>query len=328
MSSSDSSEEMYENPALEDDDAFRDAVKAAVGVSLADMMEGDETYGQPRYEYKMATTHDIVQVKRSEAAAKRIQQARAWDDMFQSLRTYVVNADDSLQTTRVLDSLRAFDCLRTYVLVPDNGLRTTYILDSLRADLKFMRRVEPYVYEGLYEEEITRDLAGYQAGCTYYTLALQPDWLYRPIELEKLTTLLPVLQVGEASADGLLNNTDDVRAAVQAMGVLANQLRKAYKTLHSEMACWFDGGDANAAVWIDLSRKRCEGIRMLAQKMIDFAEQLYQECEWHRRHGETVYDNGLPRLEIYLRKVTKTAVFTHLDLEREAERKHENGGPY
>ncbi|KAK5745117.1 hypothetical protein LTR17_001568 [Elasticomyces elasticus] len=313
MSSSEP-DDVYDNPALDEEGALRAAKKPRGGIALTDMMQEEEDLGVVRIDYTMATEDDMADVKLIDEAIRERRQATRWDEMFQSLRT-----------------LRVFDCLRTCVLVADDTLRTTYVLDSLRADLSFMERVEPFVCEGLYEEEITRDLAGYQVGCTYYTLALNREWLCRPVKRKALLSQLPLLRVGEASADGLLNNADDVKAATKAVRALADRLREAYKTLRDEMSAWFKGRAADELLWIDLGKKRCRAIQRLAQKIISLAEQVYQDCEWYVRHGEvdqTHFEERRPNLECYLRKVTKMAIFTLLDSEREAERKYENGGPY
>ncbi|KAK5724976.1 hypothetical protein LTR17_013361 [Elasticomyces elasticus] len=45
--SSPRSDDVYDNPALDEEGAFRDAEKASGGFTLTDMMEGEERYGEP-----------------------------------------------------------------------------------------------------------------------------------------------------------------------------------------------------------------------------------------------------------------------------------------
>ncbi|KAK3620588.1 hypothetical protein LTR56_018217 [Elasticomyces elasticus] len=300
MSSSEP-DDVYDNPAFDEEGAFRAAKKPRGGIALADMMQEEEDLGVVRIDYTMATEDDMADVKLIDAAIRERRQATRRDEMFQSLCGYVLDADDSLQPSS--------------------------ILGSLRADLDFMGRVEPYVCEGIYEEELSRGLAGYQAGYTMYTLALHPELRYEPVEGENLLSLLPMLKINGTSADGLLKDTTDVLNASQAALDLVNQLQKAYKSLHKEMTEWLE---TNTIVRIDLAAKRCRAIGRTAEKVIRVAEQLYQDYEQYEKRGEidaTQLDR-LPQLEAYLHEVNKVAVFIHLDTEREAERKHENGGPY
>ncbi|KAK3622256.1 hypothetical protein LTR56_022304 [Elasticomyces elasticus] len=296
--SSPRSDDVYDNPALDEEGAFRAAEKPRGGIAMADMMQEEEDFGDVRIDHTMATEEDMADVRLIDAAVRENRQATRWDDMFQSLRTYVLVADD--------------------------GRRTTYVLDSLRADLSFMERVEPYVCEGIHEEDLSRGLAGYQADYTIYTLALHPEWRYEPVEGENLLSLLPMLKINEQSADGLLKDNTDVLNASQAALDVVNQLQKAYKSLHKEMTEWME---TNAIVRIDLAAKRCRAIGRTAEKVIRVAEQLYQDYEQYEKRGEidaTQLDR-LPQLEAYLREVTKVAVFIHLDTERERERRYENG---
>ncbi|KAK5697379.1 hypothetical protein LTR97_007517 [Elasticomyces elasticus] len=292
------SDDVYDNPALDDEQAFRDAEKPSGGFALTDVLEGEERWGPVHIDFTPATAEDMAAVRLSDAASKELQQARVWDDTFQNLCGYVLDADDSLQTPS--------------------------ILGSLRADLEFTGRVEPYVCEGIYEEDLSRGLAGYQAGYTIYTLALHPELRYEPVEGENLLSLLPMLKINEQSADGLLKDNADVLNASQAALDVVNQLQKAYKSLHKEMTEWME---TNAIVRIDLATKRCRAIGRTAEKVIRVAEQLYQDYEQYEKRGEidaTQLDR-LPQLEAYLREVTKVAVFIHLDTERERERRYENG---
>ncbi|TKA75678.1 hypothetical protein B0A55_03191 [Friedmanniomyces simplex] len=295
-------DDAYENPAFDNDEVFRDTEQPHAGVSLGLMMRAEEEYGEPRIDERSASPDVLAAIAAAEqdgmAAIAEAQQAESWDDAMENLRTYVRGQDDEMETTA--------------------------ILDSLRADVEFMGRIEPYVSEGLHAEEITRDLLGYQTGYTMYTLALRPDWLVEPAAQQDLWQILPTLRRGDSSADDGLDTHGEARTALLATWALVEDLRSTYDALHFQMT-------EDAAVdWIDMAYERCIGTQNRAQRIIRLAERLAQQYERHSRYGEVDQDattGSLQRIEEYLHNVTKMAVFVLMDGMREAERQRANGGP-
>ncbi|KAK0336335.1 hypothetical protein LTR91_000865 [Friedmanniomyces endolithicus] len=276
----------YENPALEQDAAFRSPEQPRAGISLVDLVEGAERFGDPLVEEQSPSLGEIVQ-------------------------TADLNA--------VMKSIHA--CVRGEVGV----IGTTTVVDSLRADGVFIDRIKPYVCEDLDAMNLTYNLLGYQAGHTVYTLALHKNitgWLPTSLTQQDFQHILPILPIGRrAIVSNGQNNRARARAALWAM---VEDLCLTYEGL------WLYMIHEKDTDRIDITGVKGIAIHEKAKKIIRVAEQLAGD---YRRYSgdDEVQEVGawgpLPRLQDYLRDVTKAAVFALVDGVRERKRRAKNGGP-
>ncbi|KAK1063492.1 hypothetical protein LTR33_012273 [Friedmanniomyces endolithicus] len=276
----------YENPALEQDAAFRSPEQPRAGISLVDLVEGAERFGDPLVEEQSPSLGEIVQ-------------------------TADLNA--------VMKSIHA--CVRGEVGV----IGTTTVVDSLRADGVFIDRIKPYVCEDLDAMNLTYNLLGYQAGHTVYTLALHKNitgWLPTSLTQQDFQHILPILPIGRrAIVSNGQNNRARARAALWAM---VEDLCLTYEGL------WLYMIHEKDTDRIDITGVKGIAIHEKAKKIIRVAEQLagdYRRYSGDDELQEVGAWGPLPRLQDYLRDVTKAAVFALVDGVRERKRRAKNGGP-
>ncbi|KAK1812995.1 hypothetical protein LTR12_012594 [Friedmanniomyces endolithicus] len=276
----------YENPALEQDAAFRSSEQPHAGISLVDLVEGAERFGDPLVEEQSPSLGETV-------------------------RTADLNA--------VMRSIHA--CVRGEVGV----MGTTTVVDSLRTDGVFIDRIKPYVCEDLDAVNLTYNLLGYQAGHTIYTLALHKNvagWLPTSLTQQDFQHILPTPPIGRrAVVSNGHNNRAGARAAIWAM---VEELCLTYEGL------WLYVIHEKTTDRIDITAVKGITIHEKAKKIIRVAERLagdYRQYSGDEKAQEVGEWGSLPRLQDYLRDVTRAAVFALVDGVRERKRRAKNGGP-
>ncbi|KAK1073890.1 hypothetical protein LTR12_001297 [Friedmanniomyces endolithicus] len=277
----------YENPALEQDAAFRSPEQPRAGISLFNLIEEAERFGEPLVDDESASPEELVQMAELNA---------------------------------VMRSIHA--CVRGEIGV----MGTITVVDSLRTDGVFIDRIRPYVCEDLDAVNLTYNLLGYQAGHTIYTLALHKNiagWLPTSLTQQDFQHILPTHPNGRhAVVSNGHNNRAGARAALWAM---VEELCLTYEGL------WLYMIHENVTDWVDTTGVKGIAIHEKAKKIIRVAEQLAGDCRRYSGDDE-VQETGewgpLPRLQDYLRDVTKAAVFALVDGVRERKRKVKNGGPF
>ncbi|KAK0271585.1 hypothetical protein LTS16_000511 [Friedmanniomyces endolithicus] len=277
----------YENPALEQDAAFRSPEQPPhAGISLVDLVEGVERFGELLVDGESASPEELVQTAELNEVMRRIHA-----------------------------------CVRGEIGV----MGTTTVVDSLRTDGVFTDRIKPYVCEDLDASNLTYNLLGYQAGHTIYTLALHKNiagWLPTSLTQQDFQHILPALPNGrQAVVSNGYNDRPGARAAIWAM---VEELCLTYEGL------WLYMIHEQDTDRIDITGVKGIAIHEKAKKIIRVAEQLARDYRQYSGDDEVQEIRAwgpLPRLQDYLRDVTKAAVFALVDGVRERKRQAKNSGP-
>ncbi|KAK0286771.1 hypothetical protein LTR35_004240 [Friedmanniomyces endolithicus] len=276
----------YENPALDQDAAFRSPEQPRAGISLVDLVADVERCGEPLVDGESASPEELVQTAELNAAMRSIHA-----------------------------------CVRGEIGV----LGTTAIVDSLRTDGVFIDRIKSYVCEDLDAVNLTYNLLGYQACHTIYTLALHKNvagWLPTSLTQQDFQHILPIPPTDRrAVVSNGHNNRAGARAALWAM---VEELCLTYEGL------WLYMNHEKTTDRIDITAVKGITIHEKDKKIIRVAERLagdYRQYSGDEEAQEVGEWGPLPRLQDYLRDVTRAAVFALVDGVRERKRRAKNGGP-
>ncbi|KAH9818201.1 serine/threonine protein kinase [Teratosphaeria destructans] len=321
---SDVDSDTYEMAGFDDDGVFKDESpqhEPQTSLFHAALRERDDYGDMQLSPPRMASAHDMNVVRQIDAVIapeEKRQKHQAEHDRF---AVAAASMSEDLKKA-IMDQIRAYSSqnLITGEELDDAELAA---INLVELDPIFLARISKRMNCGFGIldddplDDLDSEIPNYQAGHTIYTLAQDPELIYEgPAEPENLHDMLPVVSVGEQTANG---DSEQIMAAMQNT---ATQLHDSYVKLRGLLISWPTDVDSADLVWIDMADERCKASQEAAFEVLQMGGKMQAAYEAHLVADE-INETEVGRLAdlgACLGEMAKVAIMVQVDGTREEER--------